>query len=472
MHRVRTKGTVQVGPLVAELYTACPGGKPAVQDEFKRAGGMPEWFTSIGLLFDWGSQPGCETLRLAGAEAPSTDSGRLYGGGGGGGSRVWANIAASQGSASSGYEAAPPVERAGGRDALGGKDESGAAWRRLRRRKAAERLGELTGATVDDCLDALEEANGDVNDAAAALLMRPGAATTTHDEERRTEAREAAARAAEAATAERAVAEREAAESAALASALERSLHDAATETEARAAAAREERERAAAAKVAEAQLAADLTSALAARRAEDARLEGQRQLMQAEQAAVQLVASPPDYASADMPAEMPAPAVPTRPTPAAVATFVDLAAIDAAIEKHLAARTGATERGRGSGRGGRGRGRLGAGRGFAPAATALDTPSSATAVVRAQTPPLVAAPSSVSPTALAPFDPHAEAKECVVCAESVRTHCLIPCGHFALCDACVDSIEATKAFRAASGRALPCPLCGDPTTSTMRLYT
>ena len=378
---------------------------------------------------------------------------------GAGGGSSWAAIASS---------APPPLNAAPGQTLAA----------RQRTRKAAERLREVTGASVAECVDALELANGDVNEAAAALLTRPEAAATRDEQQRQSDeestAREAALHAAEMreaaareAAAREAAAQREADE---LERALAASRQQAASEeAAARAAAAREAEEREAAAREADARLAADLAKSLAAARsAEAARAEEDRRESEAsahaQAAAGGSAPAPTEDANTQQPVAAPAAESVSRPAlpPSVLPSSSELAAIDAAIEQHLAARSAVGERGRG--RGGRGRGRLGSGRGFGLTGSAIDERAGAA-------PPLAAASSAALRTEVAPSGDRLEDRECVVCADGVRSHCFIPCGHLALCDACAGSVEATRPYREAAAIVLPCPVCTKPATSCMRLY-
>jgi len=48
----------------------------------------------------------------------------------------------------------------------------------------------------------------------------------------------------------------------------------------------------------------------------------------------------------------------------------------------------------------------------------------------------------------------------CVVCRDSTRTHALIPCGHKALCEECVNQLLDKR-----------CPLCNTEFTLAIRIW-
>ena len=47
---------------------------------------------------------------------------------------------------------------------------------------------------------------------------------------------------------------------------------------------------------------------------------------------------------------------------------------------------------------------------------------------------------------------------EYTVCMERARTHCLLPCGHRCICEACADVIDM-------------CPICREDTTGHLRVF-
>jgi hypothetical protein len=50
------------------------------------------------------------------------------------------------------------------------------------------------------------------------------------------------------------------------------------------------------------------------------------------------------------------------------------------------------------------------------------------------------------------------EAISCVVCMDSKRTHAIIPCGHYCLCENCINIVNT-------------CPMCNGPKTSSIKVY-